>query len=312
MKEFIDKPQQCRTLQKSNKYSNVVHSRNILCVSSLPTKMSLHNSRIVCQMIGQDKIEPVIAEILGIKKSIKDYGGLCGGWSMMLLENTDKAIKMWRKFEELIKQNRFNKYTITKEMKRHFISVMKKQYTLAIKDMRTEPEEIESADVDNINILRKILFDLKVISQKREISLSGISQTSYSLYDIEYYEIEDTTHLSDIKTIVDEKKKLLIATDSHFMAIKKDTDKQDSYYVSETNDSGCIQTNWFGVTKSLSGELEKADYTVNLKYSNLSDVTSKDYNLDSSTLPIKKGCKLNKINRQKLLDEKNERLNWQA
>ena len=60
----------------------------------------------VAQCMGQDKIEAKMCELSGIgKDTTKAYEGLCGGWSLFMLKNPQKALEIWQKFESVTAGN---------------------------------------------------------------------------------------------------------------------------------------------------------------------------------------------------------------
>ena len=266
MRKYLNKSQEPRIIQKSKEHST--KTRNILSISSTQWKVPSINSNIVCQKVGQDEVEKVIAEKLGIRKEIEEYGGLCGGWSMMLIRNPDKALKMWKSLEELYYKKKLNPHNIKKKMIEFFIKTMKFQYELSINDAKFENAANVGFLIDNIAILHDAL-------EKKDIRKDDMMQSYINIqqmYDIENFNIKDKSDWVDLKYYVDHYGAVIIATNNHFMSIKKDTaviGPREKYYVSETNSNGYSYVHWGKISKILNHELKAANYVINIKYSDL-------------------------------------------
>lgn len=210
----------------------------------------------VYQFVTQDDVEAVISDKIGVKSQIDSYGGLCGGWSISLLKEKD-GLEIWKQFEKLYNDGDLVGKNITKPMINYFKKVMKNQYILDLSDyMNYDDDEREEREV-GIAILGTAL-DSVGLNAKPTIDRNA------ARYNVDEYQIRDQKQLSDIKEMVMSHGAVLIATDTHFMSIKKVSDSK--FLLSETNKTGYDTKTWTGVVKSLKDELISSDYVIHIKY----------------------------------------------
>lgn len=210
-------------------------------------------------IINQDIAESVISTSLNIYEEIISYGGLCGGWSMMLLQNPDSAMSMWEKFERLHNEEKFIPENVTTEMKSFFRSVMYFQYRLDFADAESDVDYGGPERENNINLLADL------IKQPHFIKPEKVK----AFYDKEDYRITDAGKWDDIKELVDQQP-LLVAMGEHFMAITKKRDARNEYYLSETDNVGYLLDKWEKIIIPLKRKIGSENFLY-LKYSDWSN-----------------------------------------
>lgn len=181
------------------------------------------------------------------KKTIDDYGGFCGGWSLMMLENPKDAVQKWKEFEKYV--NGDTSIDVD-ELKKSFKDVVKKQLYLSRAD---EDRIFDDSDYELATKLLEMKFLGKVngyneTENKRFIpfvtdSVSicrDVGPEPGKIAEKNYYRklfIRNDV-LSKVKS-----GKWLLSTDAHYMSIAFDEKcNQDNElccgYVSETNSTG--------------------------------------------------------------------------
>ena len=206
--------------------------------------------------VNQESVEKVVSRSLCVDREITRYGGLCGGWSMMLLRGPHSAMDMWDKFERLELDGKFVPGNITTEIKMFFRSVMYLQYRLDYADAESDANYGGQERENSINLLADLV-------KKPHFQKPTAVKT---FYDIEGYEIIDADKWVDIKEMVDQHP-MLLATDTHFMAIRKAEGARNRYYLSETENVGYMLDTWEKIRQPLKVIVGR-NCKVHLKYSN--------------------------------------------
>lgn len=94
------------------------------CASKNNQKMN------VVQCMGQDKIEAQMGDLFGIYDAIKAYDGFCGGWSLLMLENPEKASEIWESFERYALKKKSVGVDQVETLKKVFMHVVDNQLRL--------------------------------------------------------------------------------------------------------------------------------------------------------------------------------------
>lgn len=213
------------------------------------SQIAQNNQKLnVVQCMGQDRIEKEMGSQFGIdEKTIEDYGGFCGGWSLMMLQNPIEATEKWEKFEEYVEKNVNGDTSVNvDDLKSIFVDVVKQQLYLSKadgdrvfddSDYGLATKLLEEKFLEKVNgyeegkytpVVTETLSFSRDIGAEPEINVEKILRKEFICNDV----------LSKVKA-----GKWLLSTDVHYMSIAFDEKcNQDNDfccgYVSETNSTG--------------------------------------------------------------------------
>ena len=201
----------------------------------------------VAQCKGQKDIEEKMGAQLGIKEEIEDYGGLCGGWSLLMLKNPEKAVEIWTAFE--------NKSVADESDLEIFGDVIRDQLCLSQADEEDESEddEFESAKVClEQNFFGRREYDAGrtykyfVDAPNDTLSVSDVLCSNPDMTKEEYKKEKVRLCIATkaflIKQVFEMAKyggKWILSTDDHYMSIAFD-ESCEKGIVSATNETGIV------------------------------------------------------------------------
>ena len=186
----------------------------------------------VAQCKGQKDIEEKMGAQLGIKEKIEDYGGLCGGWSLLMLKNPEKAVEIWMDFEKIAKDD----CDANESDREIFRGVIRDQLCLSQADEEDESE-------DDAGRTYKYFVD----APNDMLSVSDVLCSNPDMTEEEYKKenvrLCIATKAFLIKQVFEMAKyggKWILSTDDHYMSIAFD-ESCEKGIVSATNETGIVR-----------------------------------------------------------------------
>lgn len=135
MREYIRKSENGSRPADREPRASKQASLNEIVLQAARRNMPAAGSGPVIQRIGQSEIEQYYYEKLGIT-TMDDFGGLCGGWSSVFLDDPETAIKKWSELEAEMKKKK-----VTIKNKDYFRKIMYYHYCMRAADDGEEAEE---------------------------------------------------------------------------------------------------------------------------------------------------------------------------
>lgn len=248
-------------LDCSSSIASLQRKADLADCSAQHSRASKNNQKMnVVQCMGQDEIEAKMGGLFEISDAIDAYGGLCGGWSLLMLEDPETASEIWKSFELYDEKKAEN--ADQNVLKENFMHVVNNQLRLSHADesesaLSKQEEKDAAFDKAKKNLERFVsingeyddseyisyVSNCEVISYEVGSRFENEKDCSESQIDRSECEIEEKRKIF-IKNYVLKRVvsgKWLLSTDNHYMSISFNKDPEKCLgFVSETNQTGIV------------------------------------------------------------------------